>query len=139
MTLLVDCAIPHYTVRVFDSGCWGCGRTLTGRQRKWCDRRGSDGVLCKDRWAVNHEWNYARSQAITAACVKQHRHTGSRRYDPCLPACAACGEPTDEPQVDHTEPMDGDKRTGHDCRNHQSKLQVLDHDCHVSVTNRRRP
>ncbi len=131
--------------------CWEptCRSPLPPRAQKWCAKH-KDGAYL---WLANHLWDFARRAVIEAACTRVHepdwnsvvKHrpwlTGERASGweklACYPACSKCGKvlkPPEAPEVDHIEPMNGDSRSGEDCRHHQDNLRVLCHDCHAKRT-----
>ena len=128
--------------------CWEptCRATIPKGARKWCNSHGGRFQW----WLRNHKWWVARDFALLAACVSSHPKGeayvkkygprndgfGAHRFygEPCETQCAICGEITESPEVDHKIPMNGDARNWIDCRNHESNLRVLCHDCHKSVS-----
>jgi 5-methylcytosine-specific restriction endonuclease McrA len=155
MPVSPDCTIAKPSKPEFGRLCWEptCRAHLPPRAQKWClEHRGGMFV-----WQANHMWSEARDLAIRAACQRKHttpswepdeapRHrpwlTGSRGKGfpelACQPVCAMCGEVTEAPEVDHIVPMNGDVRHVADCRNHQTNLRVLCHDCHKARTAQQR-
>lgn len=94
--------------------CDHCGKTLTGRQKRWC---------CED-----HSMAPFREHAWTAA-----REMAKRRDNH---QCVKCGS-SQSLEVNHIDPRVG-RGYGSGCWNHLENLETLCHDCHVTVTNAQR-
>lgn len=90
--------------------CDACGKTLTGRQKRWCSRE------CSFTGWKEHDWNSARR----AARVRDGHK------------CVTCGS-RQALEVNHIVPRVGEGY-GWGCWNHPENLETLCHDCHVKVT-----
>ena len=103
----VTCPLLHKT------GCDWCGKTLTGRRKRWCSTK------CSKEFKNNHRWTSAKAAAKAKVAAW---------------LCANCGEYTTKPEVDHIVPC----RNRHNqwgCWHHADNLRVLCHKCHVTKTN----
>lgn len=113
--------------------CRRCGEVLTGKSLKWCGRKQRAGRRsCYEIWAVNHEWNYARWEALRLA-RGPGASTGYVLVGGKPPKCVRCGTDKARMEVNHIGPRNG-QGYGKGCWNHQTNLEVLCHDCHVKVT-----
>lgn len=91
-----------------ESGCnrHGCGKPLTGRQKRWCS------VVCRDWYYLNHRWTQARLAAMVRAGWK----------------CEHCGALAEE--VDHIIERRGVRLGERSCLHHAENLRALCHECH---------
>ncbi len=103
-------------------GCDMCGKTLTGRMRRWCGRD------CEYWHDENHRWTDARQRARNN--VRKWVTGVGARYK-----CARCRKyfPRPDIQVNHIQPCLG-KHGTNGCHHHQSNLEVLCKRCHVATT-----
>ena len=107
--------------------CRGCGGPLKrnkdggiSKVYKWC----SD--VCSEAYAINHHWAWARNYAM--------RLNRKKYPDRWKETCEHCKQRIEgSPEVNHIYPRYGEGY-GTGCWHHQDNLEVLDHDCHVAVT-----
>ena len=105
--------------------CGACGSTLQGRALWFCRAKPRDQDSCRLRYLRNHDWGYARREAL--------RRAGHRcRVDPAHKGPL---------EVNHITPREG-HGYGLGCHHHQEPrdgaggLEVLCHECHVAETMR---
>ncbi len=124
-TYRAEC-IPHKT------GCRQCGAPLKSASRAYCSRR------CMRTFEIEHFWGTAREHAIRKSKPgydhDKYIAEGSRVEG--KPRCAKCNTEC-WPEVNHIKPLNGN-RPHFGCCHHQSNLEALCHDCHVTETRRQR-
>jgi hypothetical protein len=105
--------------------CGACGRALQGRAIWFCKATRGDEDSCRLRYLRNHDWGYARTEALRRAhhqCRRDATHKGKL-------------------EVNHVTPREG-RGYGLGCHHHQEAgpdgggLEVLCHDCHLAETTR---
>lgn len=104
------------------AGCRNCGSSPAGRLQFYCSAE------CRTVFERDHFWSTARHVAIERQRlydVITHR----RQYI----VCARCGERVDAPEVNHRNPVNGDRQF-FGCQNHLDGLEALCHSCHLVVT-----
>lgn len=126
----------------FETGCRQCG-TEIAESRAYC----SD--VCRKAFERQHFWNTASSHALTLACpggeshVRDERGLWKRQQSVCRRCQKSCGlflrhvNGQREAEVNHIVPVNGN-RPHFGCCHHQENLEVLCHDCHVTVTKEQR-
>lgn len=120
MAILSFCSGPTWKPRRSSKQpgtCGACGRPLEGRALWFCRARPKDPESCRLRYLRNHDWGFARAEALRRAggkCGADPAHHGAL-------------------EVNHIAPRRGrGYRLG--CWHHQENLQVLCHECHLKVT-----
>ena len=89
----------------------GCGKTLTGRQTRWCSK------ACATWFTSQHRWTNARKQA--KSLVAHYK-------------CAKCDGFFKTVEVNHIKPCVGER--GWSCHHHQNNLEVVCKNCHKKIT-----
>ena len=89
----------------------GCGKTLTGRQTRWCSK------ACATWFTNQHRWTNARRQA--KSLVAHYK-------------CAKCDGFFKTVEVNHIKPCVGER--GWSCHHHQINLEVVCKNCHKKIT-----
>lgn len=131
-TIASECTLSSWSGT--DEECRRCGRTLTGRSRKYCTKR------CARIWSQNHFYRRARSECkrlsrIKCGCPRVRSH----------PACANCG--TCEGKLlsigswlecNHKVARNGIPINDIGCHHHQDVLEMLCHECHLDVSRQQR-
>lgn len=92
--------------------CHWCGKTLRGRQTRWCGR------TCQREATANHRWTQAKAAAKEAATFYR---------------CAECDGFFRVVDVDHIKPCKG-KHGQWGCHHHQDNLRVVCKPCHKLKT-----
>ena len=101
-----------------DNGCGWCGKSLRGKQKRWCSRQ------CARTYRINHRWTDARQAKRLAAAWYECNHCGYLYQQEHI-------------QVNHIEPIHG-KHGVWGCHHHADNLEVLCLDCHAKETTRQR-
>ena len=89
----------------------GCGKTLTGRQTRWCSK------ACATWFTNQHRWTNARKQAKSLAAHYK---------------CAKCDGFFKTVEVNHIKPCVGER--GWSCHHHHQNLEVVCKNCHKKIT-----
>lgn len=97
--------------------CGACGKPLEGRALWFCRAQRLDQESCRLRYLRNHDWGYARVEALKRTegrCSRDALHRGAL-------------------EVNHIEPRLG-RGYALGCHHHQDNLEPLCHLCHLEVT-----
>lgn len=120
------------------TGCGWCGRTLTGRQKKWCSRK------CSREYRANHRWTDAKAavkkEATWFLCANaefERGEGGQWGYTTKARGPRGCLGFTQKPEVNHITPIKGKHGTW-GCHHHLEGLEVLCRPCHLAETKRQR-
>jgi hypothetical protein len=114
--------------RPFATGCRQCGTDISAR-RAYCS------VECSEEFQQHHFWNTARWEAVRRACPETTDAAVLRLVYAERALCARCGAKAWQrsgPEVNHKVPLNGD-RPAFGCCHHQENLEVVCHDCHVTI------